>query len=959
MKKEMLINVLQPEECRIAIVEDGVLEELYVERASQESYVGNIYKGRIVNIEPSIQAAFVDFGIGRNGFLHVSDVAPAYYKHLLSKADLADYESELERQFTGGSDRDASESPSGGHGRAPRGRGRGDREEGGERGERAPREMKTWLPRTSDSQGGEVSDDPDFGAGLVDGGGPRHEFVEEAFETSGEAFVVDKPEVGEGLIEEVLKEAPPAVDEDLGDFGVGLDVGTEEPLAAAEEPAAEAAEPAKGRRPRTRKPRVKAEGAEGETADPKAKSRPRRGRGKAEEPASEEAPANTETPPDDKPRYMGSAERRTSGEDEPEITPFFDETPGFDPDGPNDRFAEGAADQEPAEPIGRFGAEDPESAEDSEGEAREMAQEESGFAEAPLNDDGEASRPQRGGRGNRDRDRGERGDRGDRSGRSGSRDRDRDRGGDRGGDRGDRGGRTGRSGPGGGRAAPAGRSGPGGRTGPRDRGLPRFPIQEIFKRGQEVIVQVIKEGMGTKGPTLSTYVSIAGRYLVLMPSLNRVGVSRKIEDHEARRRLRDIMATLGPPKGVGFIVRTAAVDRDAKELQNDLAYLLRLWQVVVRRIKRMPSPVEIFRESDMITRTIRDIFSPDIDTIWVDEPNAFAHASEFLQVVMPQFAGRIRYFSETEPLFHKYGIENEIAKINQKRLDLPQGGSIIIEQTEALVAIDVNSGNFRAENDAEETAYRMNMLAAREIARQLRLRDLGGVIVNDFIDMRREEHRRNVEQVLRDALRRDRARTKILRISQFGIIEMTRQRIQPSLKKRIFNECPHCRATGYVKTSETLSIDVMRMLQLAAHRSPAVQSIQINVQMEVAHYLLNKKRKEIAALEERAKMEILISGVLGVSPDTLDFKCLDQNGSEVRLMPVVPVRLAGGRGPRLERGSERERGDRDRGDRGDRDRGERGDRDRGDRDRGERGDRDRGDRDRGDRGDRRSPQPLD
>jgi ribonuclease E len=440
-----------------------------------------------------------------------------------------------------------------------------------------------------------------------------------------------------------------------------------------------------------------------------------------------------------------------------------------------------------------------------------------------------------------------------------------------------------------------------------------------------VIVQVIKEAVGTKGPTLSTYISIAGRYLVLMPSLNRVGVSRKIEDHDARKRLREIMTTLAPPKGVGFIVRTAAIDRDARELRNDLAYLLRLWQVVVKRIKRVSGPVEIYRESDMITRTIRDIFTNDIDTIWVDESTAFAHASEFLQIVMPKFASRIRYFESSEPLFHKYAIEDEIAKIHQKRIEMPLGGSLVIEQTEALVAIDVNSGNFRAENNAEETAFQMNLHAAREIARQLRLRDLGGVIVNDFIDMRSETHRRKVEDAFRDALRRDRARTKILRISQFGLIEMTRQRIRPSLKRSIFSDCPHCRGSGFVKTSESLSIDAMRLIQLAAHRAPAIASIQVGVHMDVAHYLLNKRRKEIAGLEERGKLEVQITGQLGVSPDTLTIRCFDHNGNEVRLLPPPPLpRLSGGKFPSG---------------RGDRDRGR---------------DRDR-DRDR----DRRYPQPLD
>src|SRR5207249_4245677 len=311
-----------------------------------------------------------------------------------------------------------------------------------------------------------------------------------------------------------------------------------------------------------------------------------------------------------------------------------------------------------------------------------------------------------------------------------------------------------------------GRPGMGGRRGPGRPGMgrPKPLIQDIFKRGQEVLVQVIKEGIGTKGPTLSTYISIAGRYLVLMPGLNRIGVSRKIDDDDQRRRLREILSDLQPPKGIGFIIRTAGLDRTKKELQRDLAYLSPLWQVVVRRIKKIKAPAEIYQESDMIIRTIRDTFTSEIDTIWVDEPTAFQHAQEFLQFVMPRYANRIKHYDGAEPMFHKYGIEDEIARIQKRHVPLPMGGSIVIDQTEALVAIDVNSGNFRADNNAEETAYQMNLLAAKEIARQLRLRDLGGVIVNDFIDMREEKHRRDVERAMRDAVRRDRARTKVLKI---------------------------------------------------------------------------------------------------------------------------------------------------------------------------------------------------
>lgn len=940
MKKEMLINVLQPEECRIAIVEDGVLEELYIERTSQESYVGNIYKGRIVNIEPSIQAAFVDFGIGRNGFLHVSDVDPAYYKHLLSREDLAAYEAEMEREY----------GPAPGSDNGNRSRRNGGRSSG-------PRELTAWLepqppsPGSVPPSGEELVEDEEFASGIDDSFAPEVEpetlpeaILDEEWAEGGEAAEMPAPaardadnDFATGVLEsppeavavpeplqhsrESASEAspprttgprshtppPPAEDSEFGEGIVeepaqptSTTADSETQVLAAEDVASEKATPEAANEwvagieaLEGGDPVPPMETLEPGTAEPvegTKKSRGRKAKAKAEEPTETSEAAKprsrrkkkeeTDDNPDDKPRYMTGAERRTTpgDDDEPEIKPFFESsTADFDPEAPNDRFVEPPPATEEAtttngeEHLERFIG-DPETAEAAEEEARQLAHE-AEIAPEALEPEQVTEIPGRGFNDDFDTARRDRSERG--RGRGG---RGRDRGG---------------------RGARGGGYKNGGSKGGRDRGLPKPPIQEIFKRGQEVIVQVIKEAVGTKGPTLSTYISIAGRYLVLMPSLNRVGVSRKIEDHDARRRLREIMNTLSPPKGVGFIVRTAAVDRDAKELQNDLAYLLRLWQVVVKRLKRHSSPVEIYRESDMITRTIRDIFTSDIDTIWVDEEKAFAHASEFLQIVMPKFANRIRFFNHTEPLFHRYGIEEEISKIYQKRIEMPLGGSLVIEQTEALVAIDVNSGNFRADNNAEETAFQMNLHAAREIARQLRLRDLGGVIVNDFIDMKSEVHRRKVEDAFREALRRDRARTKILRISQFGLIEMTRQRIRPSLKRSLFQDCPHCNGNGFIKTSESLAIEVMRMLQLAAHRAPAIQVVQVTCHPDVAHYLLNKRRKDIAALEERGKLEVTITGQPGVPPETLQTKCFDHNGNEVRLIPAVtPPKLTAGRIPR-------------------------------------------------------------
>ncbi|QGJ72020.1 Cytoplasmic axial filament protein CafA and Ribonuclease G [Planctomycetales bacterium 10988] len=419
---------------------------------------------------------------------------------------------------------------------------------------------------------------------------------------------------------------------------------------------------------------------------------------------------------------------------------------------------------------------------------------------------------------------------------------------------------------------------------------PRFkpPIQEIFRRGDEVLVQVIKEGIGTKGPTLSTYISIPGRYLVLMPALGRVGVSRKIEDEDVRKKMREIMLELDPPKGLGFIVRTAGADRSRKELARDMAYLLRLWRVIVRRIKTQSAPVDIYEESDMIIRTIRDVFTAEVDSIQVDEEGAYNRAKEFLQLVMPRYVNRLHLYDGKDPLYHKYSIEEEIARINQREVPLKHGGSIVIDQTEALVAIDVNSGNFRSENgNAEETAYHLNMAAAKEIARQLRLRDLGGVVVNDFIDMRKEKHRRSVEKSLREAVKRDRARTKILRTSPFGLVEMTRQRIRPSLKSSLYRECPCCRGTGVVKTPESMGVDVLRILMSGlAHEN--VDRVVIEVHEEVASYLNNRKRQDLATLEQQGNMWVEIVGKANVWPEHFVLKAWDAMAREIKFHASEP-----------------------------------------------------------------------
>ncbi|MEM1424885.1 MAG: Rne/Rng family ribonuclease, partial [Planctomycetota bacterium] len=418
------------------------------------------------------------------------------------------------------------------------------------------------------------------------------------------------------------------------------------------------------------------------------------------------------------------------------------------------------------------------------------------------------------------------------------------------------------------------------RPGVRPRVKP--PIEDIFRRGDEVIVQVIKEGIGTKGPTLSTYISIPGRYLVLMPALGRIGVSRKIEDEDARKRLRAILRQLNPPKGLGFIVRTAGTDRTQKDLSRDLAYLLRLWKMIVKRINTQEEPGAIYQESDIVIRTIRDIFSGDIDSIQIDEQEAYERARDFLKIVMPRYVDRLQFYEGKEPLFVKHKVDEEISRINDRHVPLKGGGSIVIDQTEALVAIDVNSGSYRSGAGHEESAYQLNCIAAKEIARQLRLRDLGGVIVNDFIDMRRERYRRTVERTLKDAMKRDRARAKILRTSPFGLIEMTRQRIRPSLKRSVYRECPACAGTGLVKTAESMAIDVVRKLEQVFHQD-RVAAVAVTVEPEVATYLNNRKRRELAQMEDDGAVEIQVLGKEGVSPEHIHIACEDAEGRPVRV----------------------------------------------------------------------------
>lgn len=408
----------------------------------------------------------------------------------------------------------------------------------------------------------------------------------------------------------------------------------------------------------------------------------------------------------------------------------------------------------------------------------------------------------------------------------------------------------------------------------------RPPIQECLRRGQEIVVQMTKQGIGTKGPTLTTYLSIPGRLIVMMPDMTHVGISRKIEDEEARQKLRKVLDQLDIPKDMGVIVRTAGVDRPKRELQRDLSYLTRLWKAVQDRIAQTRAPAEIYQESDLVIRTIRDVFDSSVERIICDTESVALRVQEFLDVAVPRARCRIDFYTGRRGLFEEFGVEEEIRRIHSRHVQLPNGGSLVFDQAEALVAIDVNSGSFRAHSNAEVNALNLNLAAAEEIARQLRLRDLGGVIIIDFVDMREEKNRRTLEKKMRDLLKQDRAKSKILRISNFGILEMTRQRLKPSLKQSLFSRCPHCDGTGLVMSRESAALAVLRTLQSAC-ASDEVAVLEVSVAPNVAQHLLNVQRQMLADLERQSGKTITVHADETISENDVQIRCTNARGAAV------------------------------------------------------------------------------
>jgi ribonuclease E len=381
-----------------------------------------------------------------------------------------------------------------------------------------------------------------------------------------------------------------------------------------------------------------------------------------------------------------------------------------------------------------------------------------------------------------------------------------------------------------------------------------------LKKNQPVLVQVCKEPTAIKGAALTTFISLAGRFVVLTPGRTSVGVSRKILAERERNRLKRIAEQLPIPKGCGYIVRTVAENRTKEELAEDLYHVYELWEDIRKQALDTPAPGLVYREHDLVIKILRDHYTSDCTEILVDEHDTFKKVQEYIKVIAPGQHHKVRLHLEKRPIFARHQLEQQLETIHQPSVRLRSGGSIVITPTEALVSIDVNSGKGTKEENLEDTAYNTNMEAAEEVARQLRLRDLGGVVVVDFIDMRDEKHRREVERKLKEIAKEDKAKMDYASISKFGLMELTRQRLRPPIEAGIYTICPHCKGKGQVYTSESAALNFLRHAIHLLSLKGGLSSLSAKLNQDVANYLVNHKRTDLVRLEERHKSKILISG---------------------------------------------------------------------------------------------------
>ena len=385
----------------------------------------------------------------------------------------------------------------------------------------------------------------------------------------------------------------------------------------------------------------------------------------------------------------------------------------------------------------------------------------------------------------------------------------------------------------------------------------RLPIERQLSRGQEILVQIAKEPLGMKGARITSHVSLPGRYLVFMPATNHIGISRRIEDDKERKRLKEIALSLLTDEG-GFILRTACEGQSKREIQRDLGFLTKLWKGVQKKAGSATAPSLIHQDLDLIARAIRDFFATDTHQVVIDHMNEYRRILDFVGHFMPRLKSKITLYTRTEPILDHYGIEEKIAKALERKVWLRSGGYITIDRTEALTAIDVNTGRFLGKRNQEETILKTNLEAAPEIMRQLRLRNVGGIIIIDFIDMEREANRKKVYEALKEAIKKDKARTNILKISELGLVEMTRQRTRESLENQLLSTCPYCEGRGRIKSHVTIAYDILRAIKKEKAHLEDGKRIVVRLHPEIANFLYDEETHGLDYLEREINHKIII-----------------------------------------------------------------------------------------------------
>ncbi len=748
MAKVMLIDATHPEETRVAVVDGKKLEEFDVEVASRRPLKGNIYLAKVTRVEPSLQAAFVEYGGNRHGFLAFSEIHPDYYR-----IPVADREKLL-------------------------------REVADEEDELGEDESAQQFDEQPDEQ-------PDSAMSAAESGGTSAASVEEASSAFGAAVVHAEDGGSADNVWQHASEARPTSiaqgEETQPDAGAAV-ASVEAPASAGDE-----------------EPAPQARGSE-ELVSPWEQPEPSTGSAALETPRFELRSAPVDEMPTAAPSDLPSSVESAQPAEEhptrsaPDVRPA--ETPAENGNGYGDLPAPVEAElvevQTAPEVVDVIGGEEP----------------------APQDDpDVDEERARR----------------------------------------------------------------------RRQRNLRRYKIQEVIKRRQILLVQVTKEERGNKGAALTTYLSLAGRYCVLMPNTDRGGgISRRITSVNDRKRLKSIVDDLDAPEGMAVIVRTAGMERSKPEIKRDFEYLLRLWDEIREVTLKSTAPALIYEEASLIKRSIRDLYTRDIGDIIVAGDEAYRSARNFMRTLTPSHTRRVQsYLDHSQPLFQRYQIESQIAAIHEPVVHLKSGGYIVLNQTEALVAIDVNSGRATRERNIEETALRTNIEAAEEVARQLRLRDLAGLIVIDFIDMEENRNNAQVERRIKEALKNDRARIQIGRISSFGLLEMSRQRLHPSLVEASTEACAHCHGTGRVRSVESTALHVLRMAEeeIARSFSPGVT---IFVPTAVALFMLNHKRRAIEDIEQRRGVRVYLQSDDELTPPEYRLDRIKQLNPGEEVQPRAP-----------------------------------------------------------------------